>query len=94
MTVNYKYCSTCHTKVSLNSTQCLVCNGRDFITQEELDQAAKDIHDQVSSQKACLSTLRWCLAWLILACIVLAIAMILTISFRQINWPIVPGRVL
>lgn len=41
MEENYKYCKRCEIKVSLNATQCLVCGGREFVTQEEADKAAE-----------------------------------------------------
>lgn len=51
MEVNYKYCKRCETKVSLNATQCLVCNSREFITQAEVDEAAKALLEFVSAQQ-------------------------------------------
>lgn len=51
MEVNYKYCKRCETKVSLNATQCLVCNSREFVTQAEVDEAAKALLEYVSAQQ-------------------------------------------
>lgn len=52
MEVNYKYCKRCETKVSLNATQCLVCNGREFATQEEVNQAAEALLNYISAQQS------------------------------------------
>lgn len=48
--VNYKYCKRCQTKVSLNATKCLVCNGREFVTQDEVDQVAEALLSYAASQ--------------------------------------------
>jgi hypothetical protein len=98
--VNYKFCKRCNTKVSSNSTRCLVCNNQSFATQEEIDREAKENNEKLNRainaelkkghafQRSC------CLALLVLAIIVIILGTVLVKSFLEINWPTVPGRVL
>lgn len=64
--VNYKYCVQCTTKVSLNATQCLVCNHREFITQEEVDKKRAKAQAAVSEAAERFSL------WKVLGCVFVA----------------------